>query len=105
MPAVSLTPDSEEDAGRQWDIPVESPEEALADRIGLETAMHTLPAEDQLLLRLRFYQEMTQTETAKRLHTTQVQISRRERKLLLKLREMLLGEESTKTDRKRVVNK
>ena len=96
MPAISLTPDSDEDAGRQWDIPVESPEEALADRIGLETVMRKLPAEDQLLLRLRFYQEMTQTETAKRLNTTQVQISRRERKLLLRLREMLLGEDIEK---------
>ncbi len=93
LPAISLTPDSDEDVGREWDIPVESPEEALANRIGLETVMAALPPEDQMLLHLRFFQEMTQAETAKRLNTTQVQISRRERKLLAQMRSSLLGEE------------
>ena len=94
LPAISLTPDNDEDAGREWDIPVESPEGALADKIGLETVMAELPEEDQLLLRLRFFREMTQAETAKQLHTTQVQISRRERKLLAQMRNSLLGEDA-----------
>ena len=34
----------------------------------------------------------TQSETAKALHTTQVQISRRERKILIRLRTRLLEE-------------
>ena len=49
-----------------------------------------LPEEDRLLIRLRFYANRTQSETAKVLHTTQVQISRRERKILRKMRERLL---------------
>lgn len=105
MPAISLTPEDEEDEGRQWDIPVDSPEEALADRIGLETVIAQLPQEDQLLLRLRFFQELTQTETAKQLHTTQVQISRRERKLLAQMRVSLLGEDAgLKEKKKRKMN-
>ena len=36
QPAMSLTPEGREDAEHQLDIPVESPEEALADRISLE---------------------------------------------------------------------
>ena len=94
MPAISLTPTDDEDSGRQWDLPVESPEEALADKIGLETVLADLPEEDQRLLRLRFFAELTQAETAKRLNTTQVQISRRERKLLAQMRQSLLGEDA-----------
>lgn len=91
QPALSLTPEGE-DNDRQMDIPVESPEEELADRIGLEEVMNSLPEEDRLLIRLRFYANRTQSETAKVLHTTQVQISRRERKILKRMRERLLTE-------------
>ena len=35
IPVVSLTPADEEDGRREWDIPVDSPEERLAERIGL----------------------------------------------------------------------
>ena len=92
QPIVSLTPENRDEPDRQIDIPVESPEEALADRIGLEEVLGTLPEEDQRLIRLRFYANRTQSETAKILHTTQVQISRRERKLLKLMRAKLLEE-------------
>ena len=89
QPALSLTPEGENN-DRQIDIPVESPEEELADKIGLAEVLESLPEEDRLLIRLRFYGNKTQSETAKVLHTTQVQISRRERKILRKMRERLL---------------
>ena len=89
QPALSLTPEGE-NSDRQIDIPVESPEEELADKIGLTEVLESLPEEDRLLIRLRFYANRTQSETAKVLHTTQVQISRRERKILRKMRERLL---------------
>lgn len=91
QPALSLTPEGE-DSDRQMDIPVDSPEEELADRIGLAEVLEHLPPEDQKLIRLRFYANYTQSETAKLLHTTQVQISRRERKILRRMREKLLEE-------------
>ena len=47
------------------------------------------------LIRLRFFSGQTQSETAKVLGTTQVQISRRERKVLQWMREQLLGESRT----------
>ena len=90
MPAMSLTPASEEDSGRELDIPVESPEEELADRLSLHKILADLNEEDRLLIRLRFFAGKTQSETAKVLHTTQVQISRRERKLLQQMRTSLL---------------
>ena len=89
QPAMSLTPENEEE-DRQMDIPVESPEEALAERISLEEVLHALPEQDRQLIRLRFYGNKTQSETAKVLHTTQVQISRRELKILVQLRRRLL---------------
>ena len=35
LPALSLTPADDEDGTREWDIPVDSPEEALSERISL----------------------------------------------------------------------
>lgn len=92
MPVVSLTPTESEDGNREWDIPVDSPEEKLSEHIGLREVMDKLPAQDKALIRLRFFGGKTQSETARVLHTTQVQISRRERKILKWMRMELTGE-------------
>ena len=94
MPVVSLTPAENEDGNREWDVPVESPEEKLSERISLREVIDRLPPQDRLLIRLRFFGGKTQSETARVLHTTQVQISRRERKILQWMREQLLGEDA-----------
>ncbi len=92
LPAMSLTPERDDDSGRQLDIPVPSPEEELADRISLASVLDELCAEDRHLIQLRFFANKTQSETAEVLSTTQVQISRRERKILKQLRAKLLDE-------------
>ena len=92
QPALSLTPENREDDDHQMDIPEESPEEELTDKIGLAEVLESLPEQDRLLIKLRFYANRTQSETAKLLHTTQVQISRRERKILKLMRIRLLEE-------------
>lgn len=92
LPAISLTPTDEEDGQMEWDVPVDSPEESLSDRIGLEEVMDKLAPEDRQMIRLRFFGGRTQSETAKVLGTTQVQVSRRERKILKWMRAELLGE-------------
>lgn len=43
-----------------------------------------------MLVRLRYFKGKTQVETAAVLGMTQVQVSRREKKILLRLRELLL---------------
>lgn len=91
LPAVSLTPVDEEEGQREWDVPVDSPEERLSDRIGLAEVMERLEPKDRQMIRLRFFGGRTQSETARILGTTQVQISRRERKILQWMREQLLG--------------
>ena len=91
LPALSLTPTDGEDGQKEWDVPVDSPGESLSDRIGLAEVMDKLEPKDRLMIRLRFYGGKTQSETAKVLGTTQVQVSRRERKVLQWMREQLLG--------------
>ncbi len=92
QPALSLTPAGDDEGAGEWDIPVESPEEEVADRVGLEEVLSCLAEKDRKLIQLRFYAGKTQSETAKALGTTQVQISRRERKILKELRAQLLQE-------------
>ena len=90
LPALSLTPVSDDENGREFDVPVPSHEEELSDRLALYKVLNDLPEEDQRLIRLRFFLGKTQSETARLLGTTQVQISRRERKILLAMRTRLL---------------
>lgn len=92
QPALSLTPTSDEDGCREVDIPIESPEEELADRISLQEVLATLSAEDRQLIFLRFFSGKTQSETAQIIGTTQVQVSRRERKILKNMRGQLMAE-------------
>ena len=88
-PALSLT-GSDEEGAPQIDLPVESPEEELADSISLRQVLALLGEKDQMLVRLRYFKGKTQVETAAVLGMTQVQVSRREKKILLRLRELLL---------------
>lgn len=95
LPALSLTPADDADGQREWDVPVDSPEESLADRIGLAEVMDKLEPQDRTMIRLRFFAGRTQSETARVLGTTQVQISRRERRVLKWMRQQLLGEDAS----------
>lgn len=92
LPALSLTPADDEEGQREWDVPVDSPEESLSDRIGLQEVMEKLSDQDRQMIRLRFFGGRTQSETARVLGTTQVQVSRRERKILQWMRAQLMGE-------------
>lgn len=89
LPTVSLTPVSDEDTSKEIDIPQESCEEHLTDLLSLKSVISCLEKEERELIYWRFFQNKTQSETAKKLSTTQVQISRKERKLLQKMRTMM----------------
>ncbi len=88
-PPVSLT-GSEEEGGGQIDLPVDSPEERLSDILALKQAMARMEEQDRRLIILRYYGNRTQTETARELGMTQVQVSRREKKLMQYFRKELL---------------
>ena len=87
---VSLTiDDNGEDV--QSDIPVECVEESLIDKLALKDAIGGLNSDDRKLIILRYFQSKTQADTAKELKMTQVQVSRREKRILAHLRMRLTG--------------
>ena len=89
QPVVSLT--SGDDDEGQTDIPVEAPDESITDLLALRQIIEELDANDRALLRLRYFRGLTQSKTADILGMTQVQVSRREKKLLARMREEMLG--------------
>ena len=58
----------------------------LIDRMTVEQLLNSLTEEEKLLITSRYFEDKTQVETAKLLGISQVQVSRLEKKILLKLR-------------------
>ena len=89
MPAVSLTGEDEKGTS-QLDSPTESHEEEISERIALKTLIAALEEKDRRLIELRYYKGMTQVNTAKELNMSQVQVSRREKAILMKMRQSMI---------------
>lgn len=87
MPVISLT--IGEENGEQLDIPVQSPEDEVSDLLALRQAVESLDERDRKMIEMRYYDGMTQSATAAALGMTQVQVSRREKAVLLILRKKL----------------
>lgn len=60
--------------------------EKVLDRMMLNSAMGLLSERDQQLIRCRYFRDMTQTQTARVLGISQVQVCRLEKKILRQLR-------------------
>lgn len=90
MPALSLTAQEDSSKTAQFDIPVDSQDNEIADRIALHQAMVTLSERDRSLIELRYFKGLTQSKTANALGMSQVQVSRREKAILIELRKNLL---------------
>ena len=78
-----------EDGTRQIDIPTEPPDEEITERLSLRQALASLEDRDRQLIYLRYFKSLTQTQTARVLSMTQVQVSRREKKILGQLKNNL----------------
>ena len=65
----------------------EAPEDGLVERIALREAIDHLPEKERMTILLRYFKGLTQAQTAQIMSVSQVQISRLERKGLLRLRE------------------
>ena len=89
-PPLSLTEGEEEGSG-QIDLPEEGPEERLSDLLSLQQLLAALEERDRKLIFLRYYRGKTQTEVARCLGMTQVQVSRREKRILQAMREQMVG--------------
>lgn len=64
--------------------------ESLLDRMALKEIMDSLEEKDRNLIRLRYFMNMTQTDIAKELGISQVQVSRLEKKILKTMRERMI---------------
>lgn len=64
-------------------------EELITNRMIIEQLLNDLQTREKEIILLRFYKEKTQTQVAKILGITQVQVSRLERKILDKMRKNL----------------
>lgn len=82
--SLSYCTDDEEE--HELCIPVSSVEESLTEKLSLHRAIEELDEKDRSIIILRYFKNKTQSETAKVLNTTQVQISRKEKKILAALR-------------------
>ena len=63
-----------------------NPNEELLNHMVLNELLQGLPEEERTLLRMRYFDEKTQTQVAKEMGMSQVQVSRYEKKILKKLR-------------------
>lgn len=86
LPVISLT--SDEDSS-ETDIPISPPDEKLSERLDLIKALSSLEETEREIIKLRYFNGLTQTVTAGILGMSQVQVSRKEKSILLKLRKML----------------
>lgn len=88
-PVASLYDSGEGDLAPEdtlWTDNVASFSESLA----LRQAVESLATEDRQIVALRYYKGMSQTETARCLGLTQVKVSRREKKIMERLRKELI---------------
>ncbi len=70
-------------------MPTEAPEEKISELIALKQVVGELDPRDRSLIVMRFFKSRTQTQTAEMLGMTQVQVSRREKKILQELKAKL----------------
>ncbi len=88
MTVKSLSADDEN--GSETQIAVPSKEESITERLTLYQIIEELAPRDRELIKLRYFKGETQTQVAKTLGMSQVQVSRKEKKILLSMREKML---------------
>ena len=75
--------------GNSADLYEEPEKEAVLNEILVAQLMELLAEREQRLIKLRYFENKTQCEVAKIMDMSQVQVSRLERKILLRLREKI----------------
>ena len=89
QPTVSLTAIYEDSDEKQFDIPVESEEMEITEKMSLAVCLRELDERDRTLIEFRYFRSKTQTEVAVLMGMSQVQVSRREKKILKEIREKM----------------
>lgn len=87
QPVLSLT--SDDGDVNQFDIPVEGEQSKIDERICLNDCLDKLSENDRKIIDLRYYKSQTQSDVARQLGMSQVQVSRREKKILKEIRQKM----------------
>ncbi|MDR1241116.1 MAG: sigma-70 family RNA polymerase sigma factor [Oscillospiraceae bacterium] len=77
--AISLSQKNKDGSAADMEIPIQSEDEEISNRISVHSAISELKCLDRKLIYLRFFKSKTQMDSAKLLGMTQVQVSRREK--------------------------
>lgn len=88
-PPASLQQENRDGLPLEGLLGTSSPEEGIIEKIALREAIDRLPEKQKMTILLRYFKGLTQTQTAQVLGVSQVQVSRLERKGLLRLRETI----------------
>ena len=83
----SLQAENDDGLALEGMLGTEAPEDGIVERIALREAVDRLPEKERMTILLRYFKGLTQAQTARILQVSQVQVSRLERKGLLRLRE------------------
>lgn len=89
LPVFSLTPAEDGDSRGEFDVPTESYDAEIADKIALRQIMEQLEERDKKLIEYRYFKGLNQTKTAELLNMNQVWVSRREKAILLIMKKKL----------------
>lgn len=89
QPVISLTAD--DDSEKQIDIAGEDEYSPIDDRLSVRKIISELPQKDRALIKLRFFDGLTQSKTADILGISQVQVSRREKAILSDMRKKFIS--------------
>lgn len=88
-PVLSLTAERDGEEFEE-DVPSERFDETLVDVVALREAIASLEETDREIIRLRYFAGRTQSYVASVMGMTQVQVSRRERRIIDRMRGQLL---------------
>lgn len=88
LSTVSLTVDNDNSVS-ETDLPCKSYEDDICNKVMLDSVFEYLEEDEKIIVKYRYYNSFTQSKTAKLLNMSQVQVSRAEKRILLKLRKYL----------------
>lgn len=71
-------------------LPAKESQEEMIDKLLLKTAISALPDRERKIVILRYFRDMTQSEVAREIGVSQVQVSRIENRIIAQLQKVLL---------------
>lgn len=91
MPPLSLTAADDEGENKELSVPITGEEERISEQLDLKNCLCNLNEGDRMLIEMRFFKGQTQSDVARSLGMSQVQVSRREKVILSELRRKMAG--------------